>query len=173
MSYNVQQTVFGLAFKPQSARQTANVAADFCGLSRLNAAFTKFGLNTESDAGADVCPARGAGGERGARRGRNIRAVHWQRQFGVDAMTPLSIDHDAGGLRPRKGASMSAAAHLARRKMRCWLAASCGGRQRHLESPTAGRRARTRRDSLPQRPGLDKTTCYEASGHIPTPHLTL
>jgi hypothetical protein len=51
-------------------------------------------------------------------------------------MTPLSIDHDAGGVRPRKGASMSAAAHLAWRKMRCWLAASCGGRQRHSESPT-------------------------------------
>lgn len=50
MSYNVQNTQFGIAFKPQAALQTANIAADFWKVSRANAGFTRFGLNTESDA---------------------------------------------------------------------------------------------------------------------------
>jgi hypothetical protein len=50
MSYNVQQTQYGVAFKPQTALHTANVAADFWRVSKLNAGFSKFGLTTESDA---------------------------------------------------------------------------------------------------------------------------
>ena len=50
MSYNVQQTVFGVGFKPQTALQTANQATDFWRLSKLNAGFNKFSLTTESDA---------------------------------------------------------------------------------------------------------------------------
>lgn len=50
MSYNVQNTVFGIAYKPQSALHTPNVDADFWKISRANAGFTRFGFNTESDA---------------------------------------------------------------------------------------------------------------------------
>lgn len=49
-SFNVQNTNFAIAFKPQAALQTANVAADLWKVSRANAGFTKFGFNTESDA---------------------------------------------------------------------------------------------------------------------------
>jgi hypothetical protein len=50
MSFNVQQSNFGIAYKPQTALQTANTAADFWKLSKLNAAFNKFGMTTETDA---------------------------------------------------------------------------------------------------------------------------
>jgi hypothetical protein len=49
MSYNTQQTVFGVGFKPQAALQTANAEAEFWRLSRVNAGFLKFGLTTETD----------------------------------------------------------------------------------------------------------------------------
>src|SRR5690349_966089 len=50
MSYNVQQAVFGVGFKPQTALHTANSEADIWRVSKINAGFNKFSLTTETDA---------------------------------------------------------------------------------------------------------------------------
>jgi hypothetical protein len=50
MSYNIQQLNFGIGYKPQSALQTANSAAECWHLSKLNAGFNRFSLVTETDA---------------------------------------------------------------------------------------------------------------------------
>jgi hypothetical protein len=80
-------------------------------------------------------------------------------------MTPLSRDHDAVEVAAAKGRVDAACGRLAAEKMRCWLAASCGGRRRHLKSPTvvgAPELGAIRCCS----PDSGKTACYEASKRI-------
>lgn len=50
MSINTQQTVFGIAFKPQAALQTANDAADFWKITKGTGGFAKISKTRESNA---------------------------------------------------------------------------------------------------------------------------
>lgn len=50
MTFNTQNTQFGVAKAPQPDLQTANLAADFWRVSKLNNAFMRVSLNKETDA---------------------------------------------------------------------------------------------------------------------------
>ena len=50
MSFNVQSSKFGVSFKPQTTLQTANIAADFWRLGRINGGFASIQPRNESDA---------------------------------------------------------------------------------------------------------------------------
>jgi hypothetical protein len=50
VSYNVQSSKFGVAFKPQTDLQTPNVSADFWRLGRINGGFASIQPRNESDA---------------------------------------------------------------------------------------------------------------------------
>lgn len=49
-SFNVQSSKFGVAFKPQTNLQTANVAADFWRVGRINGGFASISPKNDSDA---------------------------------------------------------------------------------------------------------------------------